>query len=396
MARDGEEDAVAASVALDRSRVLAYRSAVSGLHRRATRAADVAALALGVQDSPPGSARLAFAARTDGPPPGQPDPADWDVWTSGVSAAWTVRGAPHVHPTPDLPRLAAALWPHDDADAASRLAWNATRSAAAGLPPLEAVRTVARAVTDALAGAGANGGLSKGALSAAVTARIPAPLSPYCRGCDVEHVGEQLLRVAALGGGAAIAGTGPLVLAPVDSWPGVPEVPAGTADLVRAYLHLHGPATPADVRTFLGTTTAVARACWPEDAVEVEVEGRRAWASPADLVALRDPPEPPDVRLLPPHDPLLAGADRWLLLPDAALHRAVWRPIGSPGVVLVSGTPAGTWRAKAARAHLDVTVEPFSPLDTRVRRRIDEEAARVAAVRGLPAARMLVQGEGTR
>ncbi|MDP9397986.1 MAG: winged helix DNA-binding domain-containing protein [Actinomycetota bacterium] len=385
---------MAASVVLDRMRVLAFRAAVSGLHRQATRASDVPSLALGVQDSPPGSARLAFAARTAAPPPGQPDPAGWDDTTSGVSAAWTVRGAPHVHPTPDLPRLAAALWPHDDADAASRLAWNAARTAAAGMSPLEAVRTVAGAVAEALAEVGEGAGLAKGALSAAVTARIPAALSPYCRGCDVEHVGEQLLRVAALAGGAGIARTGPLVLAPVDSWPGIPEAPAGTADLVRAYLHLHAPATPADVRAFLGTTTTVVRACWPGDAVEVE--GRRAWALPEDLAALHDPPEPSDVRLLPPHDPLLAGSDRWLLLPDPALHKAVWRPIGSPGVVLVRGAPAGVWRAKAARARLDVTVEPFEPLDTRAQRDLEAEAARVAAVRGLPAARMLVHREGTR
>jgi hypothetical protein len=42
----------------------------------------------------------------------------------------------------------------------------------------------------------------------------------------------------------------------------------------------------------------------------------------------------------------------------------------------------GTWRPKSAKTRLDITVDAFAPLPPAVRRAVDEEAQRVAAVRG--------------
>jgi hypothetical protein len=70
------------------------------------------------------------------------------------------------------------------------------------------------------------------------------------------------------------------------------------------------------------------------------------------------------------------------LLPDKTAQRAVWRPVGAPGLVLVTGHPLGTWRARGAGGRLDVTIEPFAKLSDRQRTAIEQEAAVLAPFRG--------------
>lgn len=160
---------------------------------------------LGVQDTPPGSARLALAARLEAVPE--------DL--GPLAAVWAARGAPHLHREPELPALAAALWPRADADAAARLGWQRSRVAAGGIAPLVALREVADAVRAAVAAP-----MTKGLVSAAVTRLVSPGLSGYCRGCGCVHVHEQLLRLAGLPGGIGLTGSAPLLLAPLPGWPG--------------------------------------------------------------------------------------------------------------------------------------------------------------------------------
>ena len=56
--------------------------------------------------------------------------------------------------------------------------------------------------------------------------------------------------------------------------------------------------------------------------------------------------------------------------------------LGFPGAVLVDGEVAGTWRTKAAGKRLDLTVARFRPLTAGEKATIEDEAARVAALRG--------------
>ncbi len=65
-------------------------------------------------------------------------------------------------------------------------------------------------------------------------------------------------------------------------------------------------------------------------------------------------------RLLPGGDTyyLLQGADRELLVPDAAQRAALWTSRVWPGAVLVGGEIVGTWR----RANADVTVQSWRRL----------------------------------
>src|SRR5664280_1400219 len=69
------------ALSMSRTAVLAYRAAAHGLPRPAVVAHDVPGLGLGVQDSPPGNARLALASRTRAPVTSgaaDEDPAWWD------------------------------------------------------------------------------------------------------------------------------------------------------------------------------------------------------------------------------------------------------------------------------------------------------------------------------
>ena len=59
----------------------------------------------------------------------------------------------------------------------------------------------------------------------------------------------------------------------------------------------------------------------------------------------------------------------------------MWRPVGSPGLVLMTGRPVGTWRAQKAGGRLRVTVEAFTSLGDRQRTAIEQAAARIAPFR---------------
>jgi hypothetical protein len=214
-----------------------------------------------------------------------------------------------------------------------------------------------------------------------VTERIDGAYAFWCRGCEATHVHDQLLRLAAFHGGVRNEGAAPVVFVPIPTWPGVPSSAAGTEALVTAYLTLHGPATPADAGAFFGSTATAIRPAWPDGLAEVDVDGRKAWLPAASLDALTGAPAAKGVRLLPPSDPYLQMRDRELLVPDTAHRKALWTILASPGALVVDGEVAGTWRAKG-KGRLAVSVTPFGPLQAKVRAAIEDEAARVAGLRG--------------
>ncbi|MER7458410.1 winged helix DNA-binding domain-containing protein [Micromonospora sp. NPDC126480] len=359
---------------VDRRRVLAYRAAAQQLHRPSGRAADLAVAGLGVQDTPYGSARLALAARGVAP--------DDDR----LELVWSMRGAPHLHRRAELPALAAAVWPLSDADATRRIGSGQIRAGArSGLAAFAAtVEAFAEVVTAPM---------PKGEVSRAVSDRVPAQLTYDCGPCAARHISGSLFQQAGLAGGVHLVVSGrATTLAPLAGWSGRPAA-ADPADLVRTYLRLLGPATPADVAGFLGTSAGELRAVWPAELAEVRVDGRRAWLAPEDLPALASAEPLAGVRLLPPGDPFLAARDRAVLVPGKAHQAQLWRIIGNPGALLVDGDVAGTWRARqAGRTAVEITVRPFAGgLPARVRRELDAEAGLVARARGLGEARVRVE-----
>lgn len=351
-------------IEVDRAAVVAYRVAAHQLGRSCRRRDELAVLDVGVQATRGDSAAVALTARL-------PTPAA----TEGLVSTWTFRGAPHFHRPGELQRLATELWPVDDADGAAKLGQSCKALQAAHVPATQAIRDTARAWR-AIAG---KAPMTKGEISAAVTARLPESHSYWCRGCQSVHVLEQLLRVAGLPAGAVIASPGPPVSFVLEPTRTVPTRSAGMDRLIRAYLRLHGPATIAEVATYLGTTAAVLKPLWPRDLAEMRVEG--SWRFAVDAEAVAGAPPPKLVRLLPPYDPYLTG-DRRLLVPDKTRHKAIWRILGNPGALLIDGEIAGTWRVKATGGRFTLTIGAFETPARERRGEIDAEAERLAAVRG--------------
>ena len=118
--------------------------------------------------------------------------------------------------------------------------------------------------------------------------------------------------------------------------------------MVRAYLRLLGPATPKHVADYLDAPVKDVTARWPDDVVEVSVDGQQRWVLSEDEGKLTSE-QPATTRLLGPFDLFLQAKDRSLLVDDPARAKALWPVLGRPGAVLVDGEIAGMWR-RARRA----------------------------------------------
>lgn len=368
---------------VSRTRVLAYRAAAQGLDRAVGDPAKLGVLDLGVQNSAAETARLALAARLPELPDGDADPfADDGVFT----LLWSFRGAPYLHRRADLAGLASALWPRGDSDAASRLAAERKPLAAAGIPPLEAFQAAAETLRAVVTKP-----MPKGDVSAAISRRLPDAYSYDCRSCKARHVYGGLFQLVGLPAGIRHQfDTSPPILAPLEGRPAIPKSPAGTSEVVRAYLRLHGPATVTEAAGYLGTTRSEVKPSWPDGLTEVRVDGRRGFLPDEDVAALRNAEQPDYARLLPPLDPFLQSRDRDVLVPDPARQKEIWKILANPGVVFLRGEIAGTWRARASgKKRLTVTVHGFGKLTKTARAQIEEEAERVAAARRIADASMV-------
>ena len=359
---------------VSRSQVIAYRVAAQQLDRSAASVAKLAVLEIGVQDMSTHPARLAFDARL-------PDPAPAGGIGPGkpLALAWSLRGAPHVHPRRSLDALAAALWPLSEQDAIGRLNETGPSVARKGLPALQqyaaALEAMRAVVTEPI---------GKGAARTAVTKRIPPAMRRDCRVCKTAHISDSAMRSTALAAGLELEpDTAPPVLLPraKAKLPSGPDLGA-LRRLVVAYLELLGPATPPDVAGYFEVRTADLQQVWPDDLVEVTVDGTKAWLPAARADALAKPAKPHLVRLLGPFDPWLQARDRDLIVPDKVAHKTLWPVLGRPGVLLVDGEVVGVWRPKSSGAKLTLNVEAFAPLPPRIWKDIEAEAERVAGVRG--------------
>jgi hypothetical protein len=352
-------------VQLTRDQVLAHRVRVQQLDRSSGTVADTAVLDLGVQDSGPDGASWALAVRGVERPP-----------SCDLVLAWTLRGAPHCYRRADLPSIARAVQPWSDADAAKRIFDAAKPLKAAGIGTLDALDHVADALRDVVTGP-----TVKGDVSGALNARLPEPYLRHCRPCDAVHIHEQPFRLAALRAGLELLpDTSPPVLQPVPGFE-LAEQAEPRHDVVRACLHLLGPATHSDVAGYVDAPVAEVKRRWPQDAVPVRIDDRPAWALEPDLPAVSRADRVSTTRLLGPFDLLLQGRDRWLLVDDPARAKALWPVLGRPGAVLVDGELVGTWRPRQSSGRLRVLLDLWRELPDRSA--VEEQAARLAAHRGV-------------
>jgi len=365
---------------------VAYRVAAHNLHERLPPDGLVEAAAVaGVQDTPPGNAGLALAARVAKLSPGDVEAALHDDRT--LLRILGMRGAAHVVPRQDGVVFGPGALAVDEESLREQLSGAWAAIASPGWTAREALGAVIGVLTTVLADAEPR---TKGQLSEALHRRVPPELEPWCDACDVHHVPDQLLRLAGMAGVYAYGwpqGSRQMLMA-TDIWLGEPlggDVPDARLELARRFVHAYAPVAPRHFAAWTGIGAGEARdrfdALGPE-LVEVKLDGATAVVLASDLAVLLDPPLASGARLLPAGDPFLAQRDRSTLLADKARQRAVWRPAGSPGLVLMTGHPVGTWRARVVASRLHVTVESFAPLGDRQRTAIEQAAVIVAPFRG--------------
>lgn len=373
-----------------RAQVLAFRWRAHELDRSpgsTASATDVALLDLGLQDTGAGGAAWALSLR------GAPAP-EGDT----VALAWTVRGAPHLYRRADLPAVAVATAPLSEADAGKRIFDASKALMAAGIPVIEALRTIAR-----LQRALVTEPMVKGDLSSRLSQLLDEPYLRECRSCDATHTYEMPFRLAALQAGLELEpDTSPPVLSRI---PGVEpnqlerlgDQASPQFDLVRAYLRFFSPARPRDVAGFLDAPLKDVRTHWPEDAVAVDVldlptigRGEPAFALSADLEPLAAAEFGPSrtVRLLGPFDPYLQLRDRATLVADATHAKELWRGLGRPGAVVVDGEVVGTWRPRASGRKLTLAVDHWRRHDAGLADAVAEQAERFAQFRALTLSRL--------
>jgi hypothetical protein len=348
---------------VDRRQVLGLRLRAQQLDRAHGALEDTAVLDLGVQDTGPDGGLWALALR------------GVDVSTlrpEDLALAWTLRGAPHLYRRADLPAVATAVAPFSDADAGKRIFDASKPLKAAGIGNIEALDAVAATMRSVVTEP-----MAKGEVSSRLTALMDEPYLRFCRPCNTTHLYEQPFRLSTLRAGLELEqGTSPPVIRPVPGFEPADEVPE-RLDVVRGYLRLLGPATHKQVADFLDAPVKDVKARWPEDAVEVSVEGESRWVLAEDETLLGEGP-PEVTRLLGPFDLFLQPKDRTLLVPDTSRHKSLWPVLGRPGAVLVDGEVAGTWRPRKSGSKLRVAVESWQALPVKA---VEEQAERLAAFR---------------
>jgi hypothetical protein len=365
---------------------VAYRVAAHNLHQMlpADGLLD-AARVVGVQDTPPGNAGVALANRVAKLTPDDLEGALHDDRT--LVRILSMRGAAHLVPRCDVTVFGPGALAGEEESLREQLGGSWPAIEAAGWSAREALGSVIGVLTAVLADAEPR---TKGQLSEALHDRLPTELEPWCDVCDVHHVPDQLLRLAGTAGVYVYGwphGSRQTLMAS-NIWLNGPlggDVPEARLELARRFVHAYGPVSPRHLAAWTGMSATDARdrfASLGDELMDVRLDGAPTVVLAEDIDMLDDPPLAGGARLLPAGDPFLAQRDRATLLPDKARQRAVWRPVGSPGLVLMTGHPVATWRAQVAGGRLRVTVDPFGSLGDRKRTAIENAASLIAPFRG--------------
>jgi hypothetical protein len=354
---------------VDADQVLAFRLARSGLAERDDRELAEAA-ACPASDFARDAALLALAARTDA--------IDREAYEKAVDAgkavvvAHVIRGAIHAIAPSDLGLYGRALLATDEKELGTQLGQQVQRLAAEKrFRFTDALDEVAEATADALA---EHRRLDKNALHEQLRQRVNADLMPWCKGCGSHHVAPMLWRFATVKAGARLDSERRYTR-------GKPGRTPHAGEAVRRFLRFYGPAKPGAFAEWAGLAKPHAQRVWDAVADELAPVGN-AWLLADDAGELESPPAARGVRFLPAGDPYLQKPNRALLAPTAEARKRFFRPVASPGVVLVDGRVAGLWRAKKG----EISVEKLGRL---AKRAIADEAERVAGLRGDPGAALV-------
>jgi winged helix DNA-binding protein len=380
----------------DRKQILAFRLAGHNLTRRlGHRSVTKAAAACGIQETPLGSAAIAFHARVEKLAPALLDRALLEDRT--LVCLWAMRGAPYVVPAKDLGVFTVGALPLDSVSFKQSLGGWSDALEDAGLDPFETLERMTSAAMALLD----DRTLNVNDLRDRIYRRV-RPLSKVKRPEFArDDMPEPLFRAVGTTGTACIvAGRGTdAELARTDQWlrtaPPPPDPTEARADLARRFLHCYGPATAQQFAEWTQRSLGDAKKAFAlieEELVNVTVDRGKAWLLRRDHRALSSPPEPAGVRLLPGQDPYLQQRDRATVLPKEADRRKLWKAIRGPGALLLDGEIVATWRTRTKGTRLEVTIEPFGRLARAARETISAEAEAIAPFRGAERVEVTVAG----
>jgi len=356
-----------------RDRLVQVVGTVCGIHAQITQAAE---LSLGV--------RVAGITRAD---------VREELWERrSLVKTYGTRGTLHLFPAAELPMWMAAMRARGTLPAAHQLAWMHLEPA-----QHEAIVTAIAEALDWRC-------LTREQLGDEVASRVGS----WALERLFPAFSEMWPRWLGAIGGAAVAGLlcfGPsqgnrVTFVRPDQWlDGWSEVDPGDAlaEVLRRYLAAYGPATPQEFAQWFAVGPTAALGAWQrlgDEVIEVDVEGYRTSMLAADagapLIAVLD-----SLRLLPQFDCYVVGGHpRDGLIPTPAAGRAQayaggWvrtarqaRAVlaGPMPVLLVDGVVAGVWRRRRSGKRIDVCVEPFLPLTTGQRERVEEEVTRMGEI----------------
>jgi hypothetical protein len=373
---------------VSREQVLAFRLYRHNLSARLpSESLTEVAAGCGVRNSPPGSAELAFQARVTDFSPGQLENALNEAKT--LLEVWCMRSSPFFFPTSDTPIFTLGLLPAGEEALRFSLKGILRFIDRPGKTIVEALDTVATAVSEALDGRR----LTKGQLSTEVSQRVPKELLYWCQPCQAHHVPESLFRLAVQKAQVVFVPrftSDALLFVRIDQWLGAPlpatDLAQAQTEALRRYLRCYGPSTPADFAGWAGISPSQAGQIWTrlveDELVEVKFGAAKDWLLRPDLDLLEAPPAPQGVRLLPPYDAYLLLSDRTTIVPDKALHSHFWRAIGNPGAVLVDGEIAGSWRPEKKGKRLALNLTLFRTISAKSRAELETEAEMLAPLKG--------------
>jgi hypothetical protein len=168
----------------------------------------------------------------------------------------------------------------------------------------------------------------------------------------------------------------------LERWVGDRAGDASLDDLVLRYLAAFGPARPADFQKWSGCSGVAAafERLRPELASFAGEDGRELLDLPGAPRPPADTPVPP--RLTGPFDNLvLSHADTTRVVPAEHKPRVMTVNGQIPGLVLIDGFVAGTWRIEATRKRATLTIARLSakPYNKADRARLTREGRRLLA-----------------
>ena len=163
-----------------------------------------------------------------------------------------------------------------------------------------------------------------------------------------------------------------------DEWLGPSDATheGGLEHLLRRYLGAFGPASVKDAAAWAGLPPSMVGPALERMRLRRFLDEGGGELLDLPRAPLPDPDTPAPVRFLPTWDAtLLVHARRTQILPERFRSRVFnTKTPHSVPTFLVDGRVAGTWRYE--KGH--VLVEPFEPIPKATRRRVDDEAERLA------------------